>query len=294
MSAIGYYIFYGLNWVITLLPLRVLYVFSDFVFIIFYYFPGYRRKVVRTNLVNSFPGKSIGEIKKIEKKFYHHLCDVFIETFKVTHMSSSEIMRRMPLTNPEVLERLFAEGRDVAAVLGHYGNWEWLVCLPLYSKHKYVSIYKPLANRHFDKYMIDNRSKFGMTVSPMQHVVRDIIDNKKKNIKAVYSFLTDQIPPKGDIKFWTTFLNQDTAVYLGAEKIAAKYDMAVIFFRLRKIRRGYYDFTVEVLFEHSSDLPEHLITETHVSHLEKIIAENPEYWIWSHRRWKHKKESVNA
>lgn len=294
MGAIGYYVFYGLNWVITLLPLEVLYIFSDFIFPFFYYFPGYRRKVVRTNLNNSFPEKSGKEIIAIENKFYHHLCDLFIETFKMTHMSSRQLLKRLHLTNPELLGKLYDEGRDVAAILGHYGNWEYLACLPFYAKYNFVSIYKPLANKYFDKYMIDNRTRFGMNVSPMQHVVRDILGNRKNNIRSLYAFLTDQTPARGDIRFWTNFLNQDTAVYLGAGKIASKYDMAVIMFNMQKVKRGYYDLTAELLYDHTAGLTEQEITETHVKRLDEIIKENPGYWIWSHRRWKHKRESQNG
>jgi KDO2-lipid IV(A) lauroyltransferase len=259
-----------------------------------YYFPGYRRKIVRTNLKNSFPEKSEEEISIIEKKFYHHLCDLFIETFKLTHMSSEQIKRRIPLTNPELLERLYNEGRDVVSVLGHYGNWEWLSWIPLETKLLIVPIYKPLQNKHFDRFMIKIRSKGGAAVTPMQHVVREIINNRKNNIRSVYGFMTDQSPMKGDIKFWTPFLNQDTPVYLGAEKIASKYDMALVFFRIDKIKRGQYSFTVELLFEHCAGLPDHLITETHVRRLEEIIIEKPEFWIWSHRRWKHKRDNTDG
>jgi Kdo2-lipid IVA lauroyltransferase/acyltransferase len=294
MSSIVYYIFYGFNWTITLLPLRVLYIFSDLSYPFFYYFPGYRRKVVRTNLMNSFPEKSEKEIIAIEKKFYHHFCDLFIETFKLTHMSSEQLMRRIPFKNPELLEKLYNEGRDVAAVLGHYNNWEWLKCLPLYSRFKFVSIYKPLTSKYFDKYMINNRTNLGMTVTPMQHVVREVIENRKNNVRSLYSFLTDQTPPKGDIRFWTNFLNQDTPVYLGVEKISSKYNMAVILFNVQKEKRGQYYFSAELLFDQTAGLPEHFITETHVSRLEKIIREHPEYWIWSHRRWKHKREQQDG
>lgn len=294
MGKAAYYLFYGLNWIITLLPLRVLYIFSDMIYPLVYYLPGYRRRVVRTNLVNSFPGKTKEEIIEIEKKFYHHLCDLFIEVFKMTHLSGEELMRRIPFENYELLDKLRSEGRDIAAVLGHYGNWEWLVCLPLWSDYNFVSIYKPLSNRHFDEFMVNNRAKYGMTLTPMQHVVRDVIGNRKKNVRSLYSFLTDQTPPRGDIKFWTTFLNQDTPVYLGAEKIASKYDMAMIFFNIKKIKRGKYSFTAELLFDHTADLPEHMITEAHVRRLEEIIQEQPEYWIWSHRRWKHKRENQDG
>jgi Kdo2-lipid IVA lauroyltransferase/acyltransferase len=294
MSTIGFYIFYGLNWIITLLPLGVLYLFADLAFPVFYYFPGYRRKIVRTNLKNSFPGKSESEITDIEKKFYRHLCDLFIETFKLSHMSRKQLLKRFSFTNPELLEKLYDEGRDIAAIMGHYGNWEWSLILPLYSRLKFISIYKPLANRHFDKFMINTRSQFGMTLTPMQNVVREIISNKKNNIKSLYSFLSDQTPPRGDIKYWTSFLNQDTPVYIGAEKIAMKYNMVVVFFNIKKIKRGYYTITAELLIENTAGLPEHAVTRAHVKRLEEIICENPQYWIWSHRRWKHKREDLNG
>lgn len=294
MEAIGFYIVYGFTWVLTLLPLKLLYIFSDIIFITMYHFPGYRRKVVRTNLENSFPEKDKKGIIKIEKAFYHHLCDLFIETFKLMHLSNSELMKRMHMTNPELLERLYNEGRDVAIVLGHFGNWEWLLCLPLLTKHQIVSIYKPLKNKHFDAFMNRLRSKNKMILTPMSNIIRELVNLRQKNIRSLFAFITDQTPPKGEIKFWTKFLNQDTPVYLGVEKIASKYNLAVLFFNIQNIRRGYYTFTAELLFENSAGLPEHLITETHVKRLEEIIRERPEQWIWSHRRWKHKREQAYA
>jgi len=294
MEAIGFYIVYGFAWVLTFLPLPVLYILSDCIFPIVYYFPGYRRKEVRTNLMNSFPEKNIKEIIKIEKAYYHHLCDLFIETFKLIHMSNKETMERMQMTNPELLNRLYNEGKDVVAILGHFGNWEWLVCLPLYTKLQIVSIYKPLKDKHFDRFMNKMRSKNNMILSPMSGIIRDVVSLRQKNIRSLFAFITDQRPPKGEIKFWTKFLNQDTPVYLGAEKIASKYNMAVVFFNIQKVRRGYYTLTAELLFENSEGLPEHLITETHVQRLEEIIRETPEQWVWTHRRWKYKREQANG
>jgi KDO2-lipid IV(A) lauroyltransferase len=294
MEAIGFYIVYGFAWVLTFLPLPVLYILSDCIFPIVYYFPGYRRKVVRTNLMNSFPEKNIKEIIKIEKAYYHHLCDLFIETFKLIHMSNKETMERMQMTNPELLNRLYNEGKDVVAILGHFGNWEWLVCLPLYTKLQIVSIYKPLKDKHFDRFMNKMRSKNNMILSPMSGIIRDVVSLRQKNIRSLFAFITDQRPPKGEIKFWTKFMNQDTPVYLGAEKIASKYNMAVVFFNIQKVRRGYYTLTAELLFENSEGLPEHLITETHVQRLEEIIRETPEQWVWTHRRWKYKREQANG
>jgi Kdo2-lipid IVA lauroyltransferase/acyltransferase len=289
MGALVFYIFYAVNWVITLLPLPVLYLFSDFLFLILYYFPSYRRKVVAANLRNAFPEKSDKELKHIERKFYRHLADLFIEILKLTHMSKKQSMEHMKITNIEVLERLYSEGHDVAAVIGHFNNWEWLKSLIYHTDYQTVSIYKPLQDKRFDKFMLGLRERGGMILTPMSHIVREILIARQNNRRSLYSFITDQTPPKPEIKFWTKFLNQDTPVYLGVEKIASKYDMAVVFFNVQKIKRGYYQYTVEVLFERTAGLPEHEITEKHVRRLEEVIRENPEYWIWSHRRWKHKR-----
>ncbi len=292
MSAIGYYIFYVTNWLITLLPLRVLYLVSDFLFLILYYFPSYRRKIVAQNLRNSFPEKSDKELAAIEKKFYRHLADLFVEILKLTHMDRAKSMDHMKITNQELLDRLYRENRDVVAVIGHYNNWEWLKSLIYHTDFQTVTIYKPLQNKRFDRFMLDLRRKGGMILTPMSHIVREIVESRQKKRLSIYSFITDQTPPVTELKYWTTFLNQDTPVFLGVEKIASKYDMAVVFFNVKKIKRGYYNYTVELLFEHTAGLPEHIITERHVRRLEEVIKENPEYWIWSHRRWKHKKPPV--
>jgi KDO2-lipid IV(A) lauroyltransferase len=294
MGALAYYLFYGINWIITLLPLRILYLSSDFLFLLMYYFPGYRRKIVAANLRNSFPEKSQQELNIIEKKFYHHLCDLFVEVLNMTHMSKRELVKRIHFTNPELIDRFYNEGRDIIAIMGHYCNWEWLSSDPIFVKQQMVSVYKPLENKHFDKFMNNIRARYGMVLIPMRQIAREIIENRKNNIRSIYAFITDQTPSGGDIKFWTKFLNQDTPVYLGAEKIAVKYDMPVVFVNISKIRRGFYTFSAELLFEHTAGLPEHLITETHVKRLEEVIRENPEYWLWSHRRWKHKREDTNG
>jgi KDO2-lipid IV(A) lauroyltransferase len=292
MGTVGFYIFYGINWVITLLPLKVLYLFSDLLFLLLYYFPSYRRKVVAENLRNSFPEKSAEEITLIGKKFYRHLADLFVETLKLTHMSNEELKRRFRLTNPKLVEYLFNSGRDVAAVHSHFNNWEWLAAvLPLYSKYQIVGIYKPLQNKLFDRFLNSLRSRNNAGLAPMNHIVRKIIENQGKNIRTLYGFIADQTPAKPYIRYYTDFLNQETPVFLGIEKIAAKYDMSIIFFNVQKVRRGYYEATVEFLFELTKGLPEYKVTEKHVKRLEEVIRKNPEYWIWTHRRWKYKKQA---
>lgn len=293
MHRIAFYLFFGLNWVITLLPLRLLYLFSYPAFLVVYYVTSYRRKIVSANLHNAFPQKSDTELKKIEKKFYMHFCDLFIEAFKMTHMSDKQIKERYYVENPELLDKLYSEKRDVIAVLGHYNNWEWLAGLPYFTRYKTVSIYKPLKNKNFDRFVNSLRTKHGMVLTPMSNIIREIIKDRSQNINTLSAFISDQAPVKTEIKYWTRFLNQDTPVYLGTEKVAAKYDMAVVFFNIQKERRGYYKLVVELLFDHTAGLPEYTVTEAHVRRLEEIINDKPEYWMWSHRRWKHKREILN-
>jgi KDO2-lipid IV(A) lauroyltransferase len=293
MRAVLYYIFYGIFWMLTFLPLGVLYILSDFIFLLLYYFPSYRRKVVGTNLKNSFPEKSEKELRVIEKRFYHHLSDLFLETFKLIHMSEKQQLRRFTYSNLEVIDKLRNENRDVVALLGHYNNWEWPTLLPKFMKYPTVIIYKPLQNKYFNNFINKQRSKYGIILTPMSLVIREILNYRQKKINTISIFISDQTPAKGDIKFWTPFLNQDTPVFTGAEKIALKYDMAVVFFHIQKKKRGYYNLDIELLFDHTAGLPEHTITETFTRRLEEVIRENPEYWIWSHRRWKHKRPVAN-
>jgi Kdo2-lipid IVA lauroyltransferase/acyltransferase len=294
MKAIGYFIFYCINWIITLLPLSVLYVFSDFIYLVLYYIVGYRRKVVALNLRNSFPERTEEERKSIEKKFYRHLSDLMIETLKLTHMSRAQQQKRFTYTNLQILDKFREEKRDIIGVLGHYNNWEWPTLAPEYMKYKMIMIFKPLQNKYFNDYVNRNRSRFGIVLTPTSQVIKEIIINKRNNINTISIFISDQIPAKGDIKYWTTFLNQDTAVFTGAAKIASKYDMAMVFLHIQKVKRGYYNLDVELLHDHTKGIPEEVITETHVRRLEEIIREKPEYWIWSHRRWKHKKPDGNV
>jgi KDO2-lipid IV(A) lauroyltransferase len=293
MEAVLYYLFYGITWIITLLPLSILYILSDFIFLLLYYFPSYRRKVVGTNLKNSFPEKSDKELRAIEKKFYRHLSDLFIETFKLIHMSENQQLRRFTYSNTEVIDRLRKDKRDIIALLGHYNNWEWPTLLPAFMNYTTVIIYKPLQNKYFNNFINEQRSRYGIILTPMSLVIREILNYRQKKINTLSIFISDQTPAKGDIKFWTPFLNQDTPVFTGAERIASKYDMAVVFFNIQKIKRGFYNLDIELLFDHTAELPEHMITETFTRRLEEVIREKPEYWLWSHRRWKHKRPVAN-
>jgi Kdo2-lipid IVA lauroyltransferase/acyltransferase len=294
MGSFFFYIFLALNRIITLLPLRILYLFSDLLYIIIYYLIRYRRKVVEANLKNSFPSRSASELKTIEKNFYKHLADLIVETLYLTNMSEIEQRKRITYSNLEIIEKLRNEKRDIAAITAHYNNWEWPTLLPHYIGYETILIYKPLQNKLFNDFMNKNRSKDGIKLTPTSLVIRDIINYRKNKINTFSVFISDQIPSIDDIKYWTSFMNQDTAVFTGAGKIAAKYDMAMVFIHIQKIKRGYYNIDFELLYDHTAGKSENELSETHVRRLEQIINEKPEYWIWSHRRWKHKRPVNNA
>lgn len=290
MRAAVFYLFYAINYVITLLPLRILYFFSDIHYLIIYYLIGYRRKIVASNLKNSFPGKSPAELRKIERRFYRHLSDLVIETLKITQMRPAEMKRRFTIKDSTLLDRLYDEGRDVVAFFGHYNNWEWLSSIPLLTRYKGMSIYKPLKDKYFDRFLLNLRTKYGVNASQMENVFRDIIRFRNQNIRTAGAYLADQVPPRDNNPFWTTFLNQDTCFYRGPEKIAVKLNMAVLFAHISKVRRGYYELEFQLITEHPREEEPDFITSEYARLLEKEIIEKPEYWLWSHRRWKYKRQ----
>jgi KDO2-lipid IV(A) lauroyltransferase len=292
MKAILFRIFFAVNWVITLLPLRILYIFA-WPFYLVLAFPGYRREVIIRNLRNAFPEKSEKELKRIRRRYWFHFAHLVIESLKLQHMSSGELKKRYRIKNPEILNTLYDEGKSALAVLGHYGNWEWIVIAQQFTRSKFIAVYKPLKNKLFDRYLLKLRSKFGASIIPMSQTLRELVLNNKKGIPSITVLLSDQTPPKREIHYWTRFLNQDTPVYLGIEKLSRKMNMTVLWFNIEMERRGYYTVNIEVLTDAAQTLDEHVITEMHVRKLEEQIVRRPELWLWSHRRWKHKKPAVN-
>ena len=272
---------------IAYLPFPLLYVLSDFIYLIIYKLVGYRVKVVRQNLKNSFPNKSDEELKKIEKEFYHHLCDTILETTKLISFNNEEIHKRIKLKNSERFFELIKEGKNLSIVFGHFYNWEWLVAaVPVYSPIKIFGIYKPLTNKTFDKMFYDMRSKHGIIPFPMQTAMRSIIKDSKDQFGIV--IIADQTPSNTDSSYWATFLNQPTPIFLGTEKISEHFNNALLFVDVNRVKRGYIEIEFVVLAEDIKGMKEYEITELHTRHLEKRIIENPAYWLWSHKRWKHK------
>jgi len=289
MNALVFYLLYPLIWVLTLLPLWIQYLLSDLLFALNFLFIGYRKKVVYLNLRKSFPKKSNKDIRIIARKFYRHLFDQMIESMALMHMGPKRILKHIRFKNPEVIEDLYKKNKGVILVTGHYGNWEWLVSLQILVSHKTLAIYKPLNNKHFDRMYIKMRSRYGTTPVPMNRILRELISREQKNELTLTYSLSDQRPLFRHIQYWTRFLNQDTPVYLGTEKIARKMNLAVVFSKMRKIRRGIYEAEFVPLFENSRETKEHEITDKYLSILEKTIIEKPEFWLWTHKRWKHLK-----
>lgn len=277
---------------IARLPFGVLYFFSDCLYILVYTVLGYRKKVVRLNLSQSFPNKNAQELRQIERDFYHNLCDTIIETIKSTHITEQEIKERVTLINEAYVADLYAKNKKIFAMQGHYANWEWpaLAWCLLYPG-KSIGIYKPLTNPFFDQYYFDFRSRFGMQPLAMNDVARTLI--AKRNEAYTLGIISDQTPVDTDAAYWTTFLNQPTAVFLGTEKLAKQFDATILFLKVNRIKRGYYEMEMVPICENPKETDLYEITEKHVRYLESIILAKPADWLWSHRRWKHQPSAEN-
>jgi len=287
MHRILYYSILPLFWSISLLPISVLYLFSDFLYFIIYIVLGYRKKVVQENLNTAFPEKSSEEIKHIERDFYHYLCDLLVEVLKGATMTQEQYEQRWTADAAEVI-RIHEQNRSAIFILGHFGNWEAAapVCT-FYCHYRVNIIYKSIANSYFEELVNKIRTRFNNKVTPMDKILRQML--KDKNEPIAYAFVSDQSPsPKN--AYWMNFLNQDTAVFTGVEKIAQKLNIPVIYISVQRKKRGYYHIQPTVLFENPKDTQEGEIMHAFMKHLEQDINKNPAYWIWSHKRWKHKRE----
>ena len=281
----NYLLYYLIILPLSRLPFRVLYVLSDILYFFIYCVFGYRKKVVRTNLSKSFPEKTAQEIKNIEEKFYHHLCDLMVESIKIFTISHKEASRRMITRNPELPNRFFDAGKSLAVVGGHYGNWElYAVTVAGQIKHKAAGLYTPLNNKFFDEKMYKSRSKFGLNMWSVQRA-KEQAELHRDDLTAVI-FGADQCPRASQKAYRMTFLNQDTGVQFGVEKFARDYRLPVIFGNIYKMKRGYYEVEYSLVCEDPDKLPLGAITEAHTRMLEKVIMACPEYWLWSHKRWK--------
>lgn len=284
MQAVLFYLSYPFLYLLASLPFNVLYLVSDGLYFILK-LSGYRKSVVKANLRNSFPEKSDAEINDLCNSFFRYLCDLILETLKTMKMTESEIKERCLFEPPEWLMKLYIEKKSIIVVLGHYGNWEWAgPSFSINSLYQLVVIYRPLSNPYFEKMMVHMRTRFGTQITEAQQTLRRMIADKGK--LTATAFIADQTASP-ESAYWTTFLNQDTAVFNGPEKLARKFEYPVVYFHVSRPRRGYYELKPELLFEHPGKTSENEILETFTRKLETDILKNPTIWLWSHRRWKH-------
>lgn len=273
--------------IVAALPLSILYILSDGLYVLLYYVFGYRLAIVSTNLQNAFPEKSVLERKEIAKRYYRYLADLIVETIKMKSISRKEIKKRMLLINPELIHHYFEENQSIIFVTGHYGNWEWgIPRMSLISDNPSLVIYKPLSNKGFEEIFNRMRTRFGGTMVPMKNTLRKIIEHQNKLHASV--FLSDQTPTRNGSDYFIDFLNQPTLVFKGIEKIAQKTNFPIVYCHIDRVKRGYYQAKFTTLAEQPKFTVENEITLLHNKFLEEIIKEKPELWLWSHKRWKHK------
>lgn len=287
LSRILYCLAIPFIYLLSLLPFPLLYLLSDGLYFILYKILGYRKAIVHKNLKNSFPEKTDQEIKALSKRYYGYLCDLFLETFKTLTISRSEMLRRCTIDPYAVkLFEQFAEKKEnLIIVMGHKGNWEWAGnTFSLCCRHQLYVIYHPLENKDFNGLVCKMRTRFGTKLIAMQDTFRDMVRHKQE-LNAT-AFIADQAPSP-DKAFWMTFLHQDTPVFMGTEKIAQKMKYPIVYVSVHRIKRGFYTLTAELLPAPAAATQEGEITKTHTRRLERDIMDQPETWLWSHRRWKH-------
>jgi len=289
MQFVLYILLYPILWLISILPFRILYLFSDFIYLLVYHVIGYRKKTVRENLAMALPHLSDKERLIIEKKSFHYLCDMFLEMAKTMTISKSEINKRYAFTNIETYLELEKKGKSIALMCAHYASYEWAISMNHHINFIGYGIYKKIANKYFDKLVKDIRSKFKAVLITTKETKSTIEYNAKNNILGVYGFASDQTPRRSDTMYWSSFLGQETPIHTGAETLAKRYDMNVIFLKGKRIKRGYYEATFEVLSEDVKSVPDYKISEEFMHKVEQQIYDAPEFYLWTHKRWKHKK-----
>lgn len=289
MQYLVYLLVYPLIWIISILPFRLLYFVSDFVYIIVYRIVRYRKRTVRENLALALPHLSDKERLIIEKKFYHHMCDMFLEMIKTMNISKDEICKRFVFKNIEVYKELEKQGKSVAVICSHYGSYEWIISMNYYSDFIAHGIYKQLRNPYFDKLVHKIRSRFNAKLITTKQTIPTIIENNKNNVLSLYGFASDQSPRLNSAYHWTKFMGIEVPVHTGAEMLSKRYNMALVYLNTQKIKRGHYEATLEILSENPIEVPNYDLTDQFIKLLEKQIYEAPEYYLWTHKRWKFRR-----
>ncbi len=286
MHQLVYLILYPLLWLTSLFPMRLLYIKSDILAFIVYRVVGYRKKVVLSNLELVFPDKSVKERKAIAGRFYTHLCDIIFETIKNLTISEKEANRRFHYENLEMIDELYEKRRSVLLLCGHYSSWEWSGILSKHINHKGLAVYKKLQNKAMDRIIRKIRGRFGAEIVSNRKIYGKLYRLSQDDIPSMTLILADQTPKPGAFKQRDTFMGIDVPVFTGSEEIAKKLDFASVYLKVTKIKRGYYNASFVMLAEDPSNYPDYTITRRFLDEIEQQIADAPEYYLWSHKRWK--------
>ncbi|MDE6453982.1 MAG: lysophospholipid acyltransferase family protein [Muribaculaceae bacterium] len=279
--------------VLALLPMWLLYGMSDVAALVLRSVVRYRRRAVRENLSASFPDKSEAELRRIERAFYRHFADNAVESIKTMRISEAQMRRRMEFEGAELIDRLFAEGRDIVAYFSHCGNWEWATSVALHTHARagadadFGFVYRPLKNPTADAIMLRIRRRFGASAYPKATVFRELVRMRGRGQRFITGFMSDQKPSHGDPTYVGMFLNHPTAMITGTETVARKLDTAVVYWDMYRVRRGHYRVVCRLVCESAASLPPMALTEQYMHMLEHTICRNPSIWLWSHRRWKY-------
>ncbi len=291
MQFIIYILLYPILWCISILPFRLLYVVSDGFYFLTYYIIGYRKKIVRENLALTLPHLSDKERLIIEKKTYQNMCDVFLEMIKTLTISKSEMERRFKFKNIEVYLDLEKKGKSIALLCAHYASYEWVISINSKISFEGYAVYKRINNRYFDKLVRDIRSKFKATLITTKETIPTMENNFKNNKPSLYGLVSDQSPRLGSVYHWNKFMGIEVPIHTGGEMLAKKYDMNILFLRTKKLGRGFYEAELEILSENAKEVPDYEITDRFLKLVEQQIYEQPENYLWTHKRWKHRKLS---
>ena len=288
MQLVVFILAYPPLWLVSRLPFRIIYILSDGVYFLLYHIIGYRKKVVRENLALVFPGMDKNERLQIEKEFYKHMCDMFLEMAKTMGINAKEMEKRFTYTNIHVIHELEKTGKRILLMASHYASWEWVLSLNARISLKGYAIYLKLGNKYFDKLVRDIRSKYGTTLirtNESRKLIKQAVENGEQFILGIAS---DQSPMASRARHWAPFMNTMVPVHIGGEELAKQHDLIPVFLKVRKLKRGHYQGTFKVLTENPKEVPDYGISEMFLSETEKLIREAPEYYLWTHKRWKHR------
>ena len=297
MNIYRYKTYYYITYALSLLPLRVLYFISDVVYVVLYRMIGYRKKLVRKQLEEAFPEKTEKELREIERKFYHWFCDYFVETIKMLSATDEYMMKMLEYRGMDKVEEVLRSGQSVATMLGHFGNWELLSCtklaIPGFQDWTLGLIYHALRNRDFDRLFLDIRSAHHGTCIDKHDILRELVKLKKDGRVSLFGYILDQSPKWDSIHLWLPFLNHDTPVFTGAERIARKFQNAVFYIDMQRPKRGKYIFDFQLITLAPQDMEEYELTHMTFKMLEASIRRQPECYLWTHNRWKRTHEEYN-